>query len=74
MRKSMVLAAFALAGCGGVTPLYVSHATAPHDGQEWHSCAPVAGVSVECPEGYACVKDGCEWCGPGETRCTGGVD
>lgn len=43
------------------------------DGTEYHICE--GGGS--CQEGYACVKDGCEWCGDGDgvaTRCTEGSD
>jgi hypothetical protein len=50
-------------------PMNVSHATAPSGGREWHSCA-----GFDCPEGFACTKDGCEYCGPGETRCSNGND
>ena len=65
--------ALLLVSCN-VAPIHLSHATAPHDGQEWHSCAD----GTECAEGYACTSLGCEWCGadydPIETRCTNGND
>jgi hypothetical protein len=64
-------------GCGGrAHEWYPSHAVAPPPGQtddrEWHSCKR---PGMSCPEGWACVKRGCEWCGPGdETRCAVGND
>lgn len=69
MRKEVIVGAtvFVLAatyGCGSTT--YVSHATAPSNGQERHSCPvyksqPTPGLT--CAEGYACTRLGCEWCG-----------
>lgn len=53
---------------------FVSRAAPSFDGKEWHTCY---GGGM-CMEGWACVKDGCEWCGDdhavGGTRCTAGND
>ena len=76
MKTTIVtVLALLVVGCAGYTPSgqwYVSHATAPSGGHEWHSCKG----GYDCMEGYACVKDGCEWCGGDdvETRCTAGND
>lgn len=70
-----------LSACATVTPTkdwYVSHAVASPQGDlapatGWHSCK---GGGM-CREGYACVENGCEWCGGGDginTRCTNGND
>jgi hypothetical protein len=68
-----VVALLLLAGCVPLTSLpgaTPSHAVGGSDGNEWHSCAG----GGACQEGWACVVDGCEWCGPGATRCTSGTD
>ena len=71
-----------LGACAPVKPShgpqgYISHVVAgPKNAKGddlWHSCA--GGGS--CREGWACVKDGCEWCGDGagvQTRCSNGND
>lgn len=61
-----------LTACGPVS-FFVSYEGAPAMGLNWHVCFG----GGECPEGWACTKDGCEWCGdePGaQTRCTEGND
>lgn len=74
--KMIIALAFCLVAC---TPLHntpPSHAVGGNDGDEWHSCPN----GTACREGYACVKDGCEWCGDDSridqqlTRCTLGND
>lgn len=59
-----------LFGCVGAGGIYRSHANAPHDGAQWHSCAD----GMECREGWACVRDGCEICGDPPSRCSEGID
>ena len=59
------------ASCTPMPGWHVSHAVASPfgDGKEYHSCAD----GSICQEGYACTKDGCEWCGSDDgvaTRCT----
>lgn len=66
------LALLLVTACGPVS-FFVSYEGAPAFGLNWHVCLG----GFECPEGYACTKDGCEWCGdtPGVlTRCTEGND
>jgi len=74
MRRIATLAiSIALLGtaCGPTTALYIGHITDVRDGREWHSCAG----GGECEMGWACVKDGCEWCGNDrDTRCTSSLD
>ena len=84
-RLPMLLSGMILVGCAclPITPLQrISRASAPTkvyiDGhlvsQESHECQGEGGTHWSCEEGWACVRDGCEWCGPGETRCTAGND
>jgi hypothetical protein len=85
-RAPLAVLALATAACT-VTPSstwHVSRAAPPpagvHDSREWHTCRafvdPTAPGPRECPEGYACTRNGCEWCGDGngETRCRDGND
>jgi len=68
-----LVAVVAASTAGGCTPFYGGHASAPHDGYEWHTCED----GSECREGYACTRHGCEWCGDDDgvrTRCTEGMD
>lgn len=71
-----VMAAVLLAvGCAPLQPFYFGHGTS-HDGVEYHTCR-TATDHWECREGYACSKDGCEWCGDEDgvdTRCTNALD
>lgn len=70
--KGVVLALCVIVGCAPLRPFYLGHGTS-HDGRQWHTCAN----GIECLEGYACTKDGCEWCGDDdgiETRCTNALD
>jgi hypothetical protein len=71
----------ALAACGPL-PAWIPHASAPVGGVEMHTCSVRLGDTTKrhrvCQEGYACVRDGCEWCGDAAggmmTRCTEGDD
>jgi len=72
VRRLSGLILFALAGCS-LTPSpywHVSRAAAPVKGEERHTCEG----GGTCPEGWACSRFGCSWCGPGDTRCTAGND
>jgi len=70
-----------LVACGPL-PALIPHAAAPVNGIEMHTCSVRLGDTSErhrtCPKGYACVRDGCEWCGDAadgvQTRCTDGED
>ena len=70
-----------LLACGPL-PAWIPHTVAPSGGRAMHSCSVRLGEAVGprrmCEEGYACVRDGCEWCGDTadgvKTRCTEGDD
>lgn len=68
--------AFALLLAARCAPLsaHGTHAAAPSGGREMHTCVGYARKPFDCAEGDACTRHGCEWCGPGETRCTWGDD
>lgn len=77
MKRYVILSlSLSLSACiniGHDPDWYISHGTSIHNGNEYHSCKG----GGECMEGYACVKDGCEWCGDEDgvaTRCTNGND
>jgi len=70
-----------LVSCGPL-PAWIPHASTPVGGIEMHTCSRRLGDTTlpgrTCEEGYACVRDGCEWCGDtadgARTRCTEGDD
>lgn len=70
----LVLLALALgASCRPSDNWYVGHVTGGPGATGWHTCKG----GGACREGWACVKDGCEWCGDADgvgTRCTNGND
>lgn len=76
VRLALVCAILAV-GCTATAPFAgFSRAAAPAEGSARHTCPGTGGY---CDEGYACTKDGCEWCGDDdmfstETRCSAGND